>query len=39
MPDLETWELWSYIVTTIGFPAAIVAFLYEQKKERDSDEE
>ena len=39
MLDLETWELLSYVVTTIGFPAAIVAFLYEQKKERDSDEE
>jgi hypothetical protein len=37
--DLETWELLSYVVTTIGFPAAIIAFLYEQKKERDSDEE
>jgi len=37
--DLETWELLSYIVTAIGFPAAIIAFLYEQKKERDSDEE
>jgi hypothetical protein len=37
--SMETWELWSYIVTTIGLPAAIVAFLYEQKKERDSDEE
>ena len=33
------WELLSYIVTTIGLPAAIVAFLYEQKKERDNEEE
>ncbi|HUL83435.1 MAG TPA: hypothetical protein VL131_14900 [Gammaproteobacteria bacterium] len=39
MFDRDTWELLSYIVTTIGFPAAIIAFLYEQKKERDSDEE
>src|SRR5215470_809756 len=39
MFDLETWELWSYIVTAIGLPLAILAFLYEQKKERDSDEE
>ena len=39
MLDLETWELLSYIVTTIGLPCAIVVFLYEQKKERDSDEE
>jgi hypothetical protein len=37
--DIQTWELLSYIVTTIGFPAAIVAFLYEQKKERDNEEE
>ena len=28
-----------YIVTTIGLPCAIFVFLYEQKKERDSDEE
>lgn len=28
--DIETWELLSYIVTTIGLPAAIGVFLYEQ---------
>lgn len=37
--NLETWELGSYVVTTIGLPLAIIVFLYEQKKERDSDEE
>ena len=37
--DSATWELLSYIVTTIGLPLAIVVFLYEQKKERDNDEE
>jgi hypothetical protein len=37
--DITTWELLSYIVTTIGLPLAIVVFLYEQKKERDNDEE
>jgi len=37
--DLETWELLSYVVTAIGFPAAIAVFLYEQKKERDNEEE
>ena len=37
--DSETWELLSYIVTTIGLPLAIVVFLYEQKKERDNEEE
>ena len=37
--DIETWELLSYIAETIGFPAAIIVFLYEQKKERDNEEE
>jgi hypothetical protein len=39
MLDLETWELLSYIVTAVGLPLAILVFLYEQKKERDSDDE
>ncbi len=37
--DIGTWELLSYIVTTIGLPLAILVFLYEQKKERDNEEE
>ena len=37
--DVGTWELLSYVVTTIGLPAAIVVFLYEQKKERDNEDE
>lgn len=37
--DIETWELLSYIVTTIGLPVAIFVFLFEQKKERDNEEE
>ncbi len=37
--DIDTWELLSYIVTTIGLPLAIVVFLYEQKKERDNEDE
>jgi hypothetical protein len=36
---LETWELMSYVVTVIGLPLAIVVFLYEQRKERDNEEE
>ncbi len=36
---LVDWELLSYIVTAIGLPAAICIFLYEQKKERDNEEE
>lgn len=37
--SLETWELWSYIVTVIGLPLAIFVFLYEKRKERENDDE
>jgi hypothetical protein len=37
--NLESWELASYVVTVIGLPLAIVVFLYEQRKERDNEEE
>ena len=37
--DIGTWELLSYVVTTIGLPVAILVFLYEQKKERDNEDE
>jgi hypothetical protein len=37
--SLETWELLSYIVTVIGLPLAIVVFLYEQRRERENEEE
>jgi hypothetical protein len=37
--NLETWELLSYIVTVIGLPLAIIVFVYEQRKERDNEEE
>ncbi len=37
--DLGTWELLSYVVTTIGLPLAIIVFVSEQKKERDNEEE
>jgi hypothetical protein len=36
---LETWELLSYIVTVIGLPLAISVFVFEQRKERDNEEE
>lgn len=36
---LETWEMWSYIVTVIGLPLAIIVFLYEQRKERNNEED
>lgn len=36
---MQTWELLSYIVTVIGLPLAIFVFIYEQWKERESEEE
>ncbi len=39
MSTLENWELASYIVTVIGLPMAIGVFIYEQRKERDNEEE
>ena len=36
---LETWELLSYIVTVIGLPCAIGLFVYEQRKERENEDE
>jgi hypothetical protein len=37
--SLETWEMLSYMVTVIGLPLAIGVFLYEQRKERENEEE
>jgi cbb3-type cytochrome oxidase subunit 3 len=39
MTWLEWFELLSYVVTIFGFPLAILIFLYEQRKERQNDEE
>ena len=39
MFDLGTWELLSYVVTVIGLPLAIAVFIFEQRKERDNEEE
>jgi hypothetical protein len=36
---LETWELLSYVVTVVGLPLAIFVFFFEQRKERDNEEE
>lgn len=36
---VETWELLSYVVTVIGLPLAIFVFLYEQRKERENEDE
>jgi hypothetical protein len=37
--NLETWELLSYVVTVIGLPLAIAVFVFEQRKERDNEDE
>ena len=37
--SLESWELMSYVVTVIGLPLAIAVFLFEQRKERENEEE
>ncbi len=34
-----TWELLSYVVTVIGLPLAIAVFLFEQRKERENEDE
>lgn len=39
MNALEHWELASYVVTVIGLPLAIFIFFFEQRKERDHEEE
>ncbi|MBA3696477.1 MAG: hypothetical protein H0W85_06910 [Methylotenera sp.] len=36
---LETWELFSYIVTVFGLPLAISSFVWQQRKERENEEE
>lgn len=37
--SIESWELLSYVVTVFGLPLAIFVFLFEQRKERDNEEE
>jgi hypothetical protein len=39
MTVLETWELLSYVVTVVGLPVAICIFMFEQRKERDNEDE
>ena len=39
MSARDAWELASFIVTTLGLPFAIVFFAWEQRKERDNEEE
>jgi hypothetical protein len=35
----DNWEVASFIVTTLGLPFAILFFAWEQRKERDNEEE
>jgi hypothetical protein len=35
----EIWEMLSYVVTVIGLPFAIIVFIWEQRKERQNDQE
>ncbi|MEC4720675.1 hypothetical protein RY831_16045 [Noviherbaspirillum sp. CPCC 100848] len=35
----DFWEMASFIVTALGLPFAIFLFLYEQRKERDAEDE
>lgn len=35
----DFWEIASYVVTVFAFPFAIFLFLYEQRKERDNEDE
>jgi hypothetical protein len=39
MTTLEIWELLSYVVTVVGLPLAISVFVFEQRKERNNEEE
>jgi hypothetical protein len=39
MDTLEYWELASYVVTVVGLPFAIAIFIFEQRKERDNEDE
>ena len=37
--SIESWEMGSYIVTVVGLPFAIGVFMYEQRKERQNEDE
>ncbi|MBD3892785.1 MAG: hypothetical protein EST26_02635 [Hydrogenophaga sp.] len=39
MAMLEFWALASYVVTALGLPVAIAFFIWEQRKQRDNEEE
>jgi hypothetical protein len=37
--DIGFWEVASYVVTTLALPFALYIFLFEQRKERDAEDE
>jgi hypothetical protein len=39
MISRDTWELWSFVVTTLGLPFGIGIFLWQQRKERENEDE
>lgn len=39
MFDKDWWELASYVVTVVGLPFAIGVFIWEQRRERQNEEE
>jgi hypothetical protein len=39
MTSLEMWELASYIVTVVGLPFAIIVYIWDQRRERQNEDE
>lgn len=39
MTTLEYWELASYVVTVFGLPFALAIFMFEQRKERQNEDD
>ncbi len=39
MEWMQAWELASYVVTTLGLPLAVITFIYQQRRERDNEDE
>ncbi|NJL25078.1 MAG: hypothetical protein HC902_07825 [Calothrix sp. SM1_5_4] len=39
MTSIEGWELASYVVTVVGLPFGIGVFIFEQRRERQNEEE
>lgn len=37
--DAQSWEIASYVVTVVGLPLAIAVFVFEQRRERNNEED